>query len=1072
MSAAGIRAGQAFVEMVGIDKASEVIDAVEAKFSRFAQGVQSTGAQLSAMGVAFVAPLAGAVTRFGQFDNAMRAAGAVAGATADELRAMTETAEHLGRTTSFTATQVGNLMSELGRGGFSPSQINEMTASVLALSRATGTDANASAQIIVESINQFGLAAADGARVADVLTLAANATNVSVYDLGESLKYAGPIAADLGMSLEETVAILGQLGNAGIKGSEAGTALRRLGAISAATGQELNDIFGISNTDTEGNLKKMPQLLDEIADATTDWPIAERVAAFEKAFGLLGMTSASVIGKAGIATQELTGRLNEAAGTAANTQAAMEAGIGGAFNFLISAADGVFLAIGKAVDGAVQPMMRAFATILGDVATFIEKNKELVVVFGTIGVAVLTAGSAFLVFGSAVKVAAFGVMGLSITASILLAIAKAAFAAAGAMVALSGIARLVSLSFGVLAIATRGVSFAWGSTIAAFKTGQLALLALRAALFGTSGAAVALGGATSVLSVASATMPIAAAVASAAYSVLGAVLSALMAPTSLLTAMGGILGSVWAAAGAIVTATWSAVIAPLLPFIAAAAAVVTVIGGVIAILAVAAARAGMFSSAWSGAMRILGEFVAIVKTTFGGIMAALQGGQYVAAVKILWAGIKAAFWTGVSEAFDTFSYLFTNSISATLNFGKQLLLVIWDIVKSIPTIFMSLLTGGMSIADIIASAFTGVLSGAMGGIKTAAADSRQELDSLIAQTKQAAKEADELKRLQDEIDAEKEAGGQKADAPATPAVAAKQAELDKLKADRAAAEQQAENDKAIRERIAALNDEAQAMRLGEDAAERLKMAQQGATAAQLAAYDAAIASREAAEVQSAVDDRIASLQDEAMEMRLGADAAERYRLQLMGATAAQLDALKLAQQQAAAAKKQGELQSAGQAMTDAMKTPLENFRDEMARIKELESAGAIDGETGRRARAKAKDSFAGEADTAEKRMKMFRDEQARIQQLVAQGRLSVEAAQGQMSAISALLQEAKNRAGAAGEQMKQIATSGTFDGFSLMRGAGNQGDTQKKILTVNERQLEENKRMRRALERERAATFQ
>jgi TP901 family phage tail tape measure protein len=87
------------------------------------------------------------------------------------------------------------------------------------MARATGTDAALSAGIMSATLRQFKLGAEDATRVADVLTKTANSTFNTVESLGESMKYAGPVAHELGLSLEDTAAILGTLGNAGIQGS-------------------------------------------------------------------------------------------------------------------------------------------------------------------------------------------------------------------------------------------------------------------------------------------------------------------------------------------------------------------------------------------------------------------------------------------------------------------------------------------------------------------------------------------------------------------------------------------------------------------------------------------------------------------------------------------------------------------------------------------------------------------------------------------------------------------------------------------------------------------------------------
>ncbi len=114
-------------------------------------------------------------------------------------------------------SEVASLMTELGRAGFSPKQIEEMTGAVMNLARATGTDATVSSGIMSATIRQFSLEATDAVRVSDRLTAAANMSFNSVRVLGEALQYAGPVAADANMSLEETLAVLGTLGTSAFK---------------------------------------------------------------------------------------------------------------------------------------------------------------------------------------------------------------------------------------------------------------------------------------------------------------------------------------------------------------------------------------------------------------------------------------------------------------------------------------------------------------------------------------------------------------------------------------------------------------------------------------------------------------------------------------------------------------------------------------------------------------------------------------------------------------------------------------------------------------------------------------
>ena len=214
--------------------------------------MRAFGAVGASVGLAVSTPIGLALKSYADFDDQMRKVRAVTQANDQDLETLTDTAKELGRTTSFTADEVAGLMVQLGRAGFDPSQIEQMTGSVLDLARATGTDAPMAAGVMATAIRQFNLDAGQASRVADTLTVAANGSFNSIETLAESLTYAGPVAADLGMSIEETAAILGTLGNVGIQGSMAGTAIRRLLMLTAAEAKRMNRIFGVEFKDAAG----------------------------------------------------------------------------------------------------------------------------------------------------------------------------------------------------------------------------------------------------------------------------------------------------------------------------------------------------------------------------------------------------------------------------------------------------------------------------------------------------------------------------------------------------------------------------------------------------------------------------------------------------------------------------------------------------------------------------------------------------------------------------------------------------------------------------------------------------
>lgn len=407
MAAREIEAGRAYVRVTlkGLDKASK-------KFRNWGMNMQRMGLRIGAAGVAMALPLASAVKAFADFDDAMRAVKGVTGALPKQFEAMRQKAKELGATTSFTATEVAALMVELGRAGFKPEAINEMTGSVLALSRATGTDAVASAGIMSASLRQFSLDASQAARVADVLTAGANKSFNTVESLGEALSYAGPVAKDFGLSLEDTVAMLGALGNVGIQGSSAGTALRRMMILSGSEADKLGNIFKTSFRDSGGELMGMLDILEEMNRATATMGREDRIKAFNEAFGLLGITGASALtGNIG-SVKELRKALSQAGGTADETAKEMDAGLGGAFRILGSTIEAVKLEIGEALAPTIAKLSDKMASINQRITGFIKANSGAVLAVSGIVVGLIAAGTAFVSLGIALQVVSFAVAGI------------------------------------------------------------------------------------------------------------------------------------------------------------------------------------------------------------------------------------------------------------------------------------------------------------------------------------------------------------------------------------------------------------------------------------------------------------------------------------------------------------------------------------------------------------------------------------------------------------------------------------------------------------------------------------
>jgi TP901 family phage tail tape measure protein len=464
-----IKAGRAFVELYLKNTLTRGLQQARKQLDAFGTSAINLGRQLVTMGTMAAAPFALATKTFMDFDDAMRAVQGVTSANEKQFEALTNKAKQLGASTSFTATQVAGLMVELGRAGFVPEEIDAMTAAVLNLSRATGTDATMSAGIMAASIRQFGLAAGDSTRVADSLTAAANKSFNTVEALGEALSYAGPVAADFNMSIEDTLAVLGALGNVGIQGSNAGTAVRRLLTLGAAEADKLKGIFGVAFTDAAGNARPLVDVLDEVNQATANLGTAERAKKFNEAFGLLGITGASAISKNAVSVRELQKAIKGAGGIADETAKKMDGGLGGAFRRMMSAVEGVLISVGE----SLAPILSRYADVLEKASQLtielVKNNGDFIVSAAKVVMKVVAIGAALIAAGVAVKALAFSFGVIFSPGGLLLAgvIAWAKWSKSGqdSMTAIGEVARSV---FGA-------ITDAWGGITDAMKAGDMEL---------------------------------------------------------------------------------------------------------------------------------------------------------------------------------------------------------------------------------------------------------------------------------------------------------------------------------------------------------------------------------------------------------------------------------------------------------------------------------------------------------------------------------------------------------------------------------------------------------------------
>jgi TP901 family phage tail tape measure protein len=250
----------------GITLTKAQLKQLDAQVGRSKVGMKMMGgamiaatAAIAAAGAAFIS-----VVKIGkEFEQSMANLKAISGATGSQMLKLESTARKLGATTKFTASEVGGLQTSFAKLGFTVSEIEGATKATLDLAAATGAELAESASVAGETVRAFGLAANDTADVTDVMALSFSRSALDMQKFTDSMSYVAPVAKMAGFGVEETTAILGTLANAGVSGSMAGTALRRVFLELSNESSKLSQRLGGSITSVEDLVPALERLKEE-----------------------------------------------------------------------------------------------------------------------------------------------------------------------------------------------------------------------------------------------------------------------------------------------------------------------------------------------------------------------------------------------------------------------------------------------------------------------------------------------------------------------------------------------------------------------------------------------------------------------------------------------------------------------------------------------------------------------------------------------------------------------------------------------------------------------------------------
>lgn len=410
--ATGIRAAKAFIIIEALDKTNAVFRSVSARFNRLGSSLISAGKKLAFGLTAAMTPVSLSTKRFADFDDALRRVEGRSKGTATEMEEIRKQAKELGRTTSFTASQVGELQEQLARKGFSRGQILEATQSILNLARAGGTgdpsDTVTAADLVSGAIRSFGLEAKDAGSLADLFTFAANNSALSLEDIRESLSKVGPLAKQFGSSVEDITILSAILANVNIQAAESGTSIRNM-FLELSTGklEEFRDVFRTTfGKDIDINitpLRGLSAIMGDIFQELNKISAKDATEMLSIIFGKRVIVKAGAIGQARDEFIRLSEEVKNIGGLAQTTADKFDSGLGGAFRKTLSAIEGVAIALGGSLAPALTDVSTGLIPLLNDMAQWIELNNDSVIAMVKMGVEIGKIAIALITLGTALK---------------------------------------------------------------------------------------------------------------------------------------------------------------------------------------------------------------------------------------------------------------------------------------------------------------------------------------------------------------------------------------------------------------------------------------------------------------------------------------------------------------------------------------------------------------------------------------------------------------------------------------------------------------------------------------------
>ena len=380
-----------------IDVAGQKMEAVGNSIAGAGKKMMGVTTVIGGVGVA-------AVKTAADFDSAMSQVAAVSGATGKDFDSLRNKAREMGAKTKFSATEAAEAMNYMAMAGWKTEDMLDGIEGVMNLAAASGEDLATTSDIVTDALTAFGLSAKDSGHFADILAAASSNANTNVSMMGETFKYCAPIAGALGFSAEDTAEAIGLMANAGIKSSQAGTALRtimnNLAGDVKISGKAIGDVT-IATTNADGSMRDLSNILSDCRSAFRNLTESEKAQAAESLVGKNAMSGFLALMNAGQGDiDKLSSAIDNCDGSAEKMATTMQDNLAGQLTILKSQLQELAISFGDILMPAIRSIVSKLQGFVDKLNGMDEGTKRTIV---TIALLVASIGPLLVIIGTAIS---------------------------------------------------------------------------------------------------------------------------------------------------------------------------------------------------------------------------------------------------------------------------------------------------------------------------------------------------------------------------------------------------------------------------------------------------------------------------------------------------------------------------------------------------------------------------------------------------------------------------------------------------------------------------------------------